>query len=300
MKKNISLFYAIITACIFAMHPPDDPTQAQLFYDELNNRVQNAAVIEEDVAKLKALEIHFFKLSRIYPNKDERWNQSFEAVRNHMLNTPNHAKFFAEEVRSKQAEVAHIPIKPVGERITYDQLRYRYLVNTLSQLPSPETIQVLGEFLHDDKDWPEGPVLGTYSANNGHALYSLKRIGLSNPPENHPYNDSPSCLKQWQEWFEELKAGKRTFSFVGQNVEYRFNADGTWETIALKNPPDDAITFPRYSSSEPPGTAVLLPTNINAADKDTPWWKWLMATLLVISAAISWQIAAKRRDQSSS
>ncbi|MGD9419349.1 MAG: hypothetical protein Q7R22_010420, partial [Verrucomicrobiota bacterium JB025] len=29
------------------------------------------------------------------------------------------------------------------------------------------------------------------------------------------------------------------FSFEGQNVEYRFNPDGTWEETKLENPPDD-------------------------------------------------------------
>ena len=35
-------------------------------------------------------------------------------------------------------------------------------------------------------------------------------------------------------WWEEIKSGKRAFSYKGQKVEYRFKPDGTWETIALR------------------------------------------------------------------
>ena len=58
-------------------------------------------------------------------------------------------------------------------------------------------------------------------------------------------------VQPWQSWWEEIKSGKRTFSFKGKKVEYRFKPDGTWETLAMANPPDDG---PKPTPAKPEST----------------------------------------------
>ena len=107
----------------------------------------------------------------------------------------------------------HIPPLPLGNRNEYDVLRIRIIYKTLPLMPSPETIKVLGDFLNDDKDMPSGSIPSDYYANNGYAMLALKKIGLRNPAEKHPYDDSRACLKKWIAWYEQVKAGEITFSF---------------------------------------------------------------------------------------
>jgi hypothetical protein len=44
--------------------------------------------------------------------------------------------------------------------------------------------------------------------------------------------ENPDNLATWKLWWGPIEAGNRAFSFEGQDVEYRFRKDGTYETIA--------------------------------------------------------------------
>jgi hypothetical protein len=136
------------------------------------------------------------------------------------------------------------------------------------------------------------------------ATYAIATIGLREPPLANMkltiYAYDPECTSRWKTtraWYQEVKAGKRTFSFRGQPVEYRFKPDGTWETIALRNPPDDAITYTRPTTAKTPDTAALLPTNKNAAHKESLWWNWLIGVFSLIFAFIVWRIIGVKRKQ---
>jgi len=210
-----------------------------------------------------------------------------------LVKIPNHAEYFADQVRRKQAEVAHIPIGPYGDRINYNKIRTHNILLTLSRLPSAETVRVLGEFLSDDKDWPKGPVKGDYYANNGLAMLAFKGIGLRNPAENNPSDDSSSCLSKWQEWYSKVKAGELTFSFKGQPDEYRFQPDGTWITIPLVNPPADAVPlFKRMIASKLVDT-VPVPTPV--IPKRSSWIYTGIGLLLLIVTLVTRTIFRRQK-----
>jgi hypothetical protein len=235
-------------------------------------------VLENDIARSKSMtdenkvkhlmEIVEFRARYNVPRSQRELDLIQEAI-SEVIKTPGHAEFFAEEVRRKQKEVAHIPPIPVGNRNEYDTLRRITIRYTLSKMPSPETVKVLGEFLSDDKDLPEGVIPGDYYANNGYAIWALKKIGLRNPAENHPYDDSPSCLKKWQAWYERVKAGEITFSFEGQPHEYRFQPDGTWITIPLEKSEDSPEP---EKESVPPATSLQGHSPAEQApSRKSPW-----------------------------
>jgi hypothetical protein len=79
----------------------------------------------------------------------------------------------------------------------------------------------------------------------------------------------------WQKWYEEVKSGKRTFSFKGQVMEYRFRQDGTWETFPISHPPVDApkptvaVASPE-NRTLPPQKQIEEPNKPAQTDGDKP------------------------------
>ncbi len=178
--------------------------------------------------------------------------EAYLKIQQELLSIPGHAKYYADELERLRLD----------PKSNYERIRPTYLAATLRYLPSPETIQVLGDHLSDMRDTPidENPKYheavssgklrpidwAPTPQNAWLATYALSNIGLQDPPfepvANYSfirYAPSTESLQKFRVWWEEVKSGKRTFSFKGQNVEYRFKPDGTWETISLVIPPDN-------------------------------------------------------------
>jgi hypothetical protein len=209
-----------------------------------------------------------------------------EILRDTMLSIPNHARYFADEIKREQKEVATYGKLSKNEYDFHRALHFE----TLSHLPSPETIAVLGHFLADDvdkprerispnSDWGENP-----RANSSHSAYTIIDIGLRNPPVSPLVRqtiDPDQCLALTRTWWEEVKSGRSSFSFKGQKVEYRFNPDGTWETLALTNPPDDVSDPTNHipNKTECPTKREPLNPQIN---RPSEAWKWIAACLVIL------------------
>ena len=83
-------------------------------------------------------------------------------------------------------------------------------------------------------------------ANSFLAAETLIRVGLRKPPVSEKHIDGNKILvDQCRAWWEKVKSGKIAFSLVGQNVEYRFKPDGTWESSLIDNPTDDVVKPPK-------------------------------------------------------
>jgi hypothetical protein len=143
-------------------------------------------------------------------------------------------------------------------------------LETLQHLPSPETVKALGEMLKEE--WqrvlpPHSTVHNVPGALGKNAMRTLLELPLREMPTPHYDRDiAKEQLSAWQQWYAEVKSGQRAFSFKGQSVEYRFKPDGTWDTIPLANPPDDAPEVPearpddrrpvtQQPKEQPPGNA---------------------------------------------
>lgn len=158
-----------------------------------------------------------------------------------LLAVPGHAQYFAEALEDERLAFSS---DPSSSRTTYDRNRFLYLHDILMNLPSPETVQVLGHYLGDDRDTPPPPRPGqdwlATPANSFIATRALMDIGINHSPV-------PIHVKPWEQraldlqraWWEEVKSGKRSFSFHGQNVEYRFSPEG------------EVLTTPRDGSKDP-------------------------------------------------
>jgi hypothetical protein len=169
---------------------------------------------------------------RDYKTAKEDASALLESTRSKLLAIPKYASYLQtilEELR-KQGEADGVIM------IRYNLRRSKYLTNVLPQLPSPESVAVLGHYLYDDRDatpdsadsQPQDQV--PVPANSWLALAGLSRTNLRDATTG-PLNfvdfgkNDPELmdfLKSWRAWFDEVKIGKRPFAFAGQNVEYRF------------------------------------------------------------------------------
>lgn len=224
-------------------------------------------------------------------NMDEEQRRIFERAKTALLSIPGHARYFQEAIEREQEAVKDYPTT-TGPRVSYDFNRTRHF-ETLSHLPSPETIAVLGHFLADEKDTPKplmtpGSDWGTNPrANSYGSAYTLTNVGLRDAPGTWKnYDADPDAqLAKTRAWWEEVKAGRKTFSFKGQSVEYRFKPDGTWETLAMVNPPDDG---PKLAGKVVPPAGEKAEPVAGEAPRE---WIWLaLPAVLAAGLAIWWGV----------
>lgn len=216
----------------------------------------------------------------------------YAKIQSELLGIPGHARYFQQEIKRGQEKVKDCPTS-TGERVSYDFDRAMWF-ETLKHLPSPETISVLGEFLSDDIDTPDpriepddcGP---PPPANSFSSSYIISTIGLRDPPaESNAYDADPEAhLARTRAWWEKIRTGARTFSFKGQSVEYRFRPDGTWETLAMVNAPDDG---PKGAGRvERPGVGKTEP----GAGEIPRGWVWLVFPVILAAVFGIWFVSRK-------
>lgn len=153
------------------------------------------------------------KLSR--PSQMEKGERPiYREAQKLLLSFPNHAEFFAEEINKGTA----CDVSGVGEPSILDR---DLCFQSLEQLPSPRTVAALGELLFDERNpFKDQPSDSPWVANCHYAVGALHRLGLRNPPVVGKYPDSRNDLHTWQLWFEQVRAGTRTFSFEGDDQIY--------------------------------------------------------------------------------
>jgi hypothetical protein len=216
-----------------------------------------------------------------------------------MTAIPGHARFFADELERQRALAAG---RPRRNQTEYDRWRVHHLCEILRYLPSPETVQILGEYLNDERDvvpprtpaqdWvdvPENALLACYTLSNlGLREAPFPRMTIYAPANLLP--EHAEVLPRTRAWFEEVKAGKRALSFLGQKIEYRFKPDGTWETTTLASGDQklrDELRQLAPSPSAPGLPAAWVP--VSSSSKDSPW-PWLSAGVALFIAMAAWII----------
>jgi hypothetical protein len=219
--------------------------------------------------------------------------QVYDKVQETLLSIPGHARYFADEIKREQKKVAHSPTI-TGPRVAYDRNRGKYFM-ILRHLPSPETIAVLGEFLADDIDTP-GPLdpsksydYGIPPANSQYSASAIDKIGLRNPPlsPTAPVLMPEDLLVVTRAWWDEIKSGRKTFSFVGQDVEYRFKPDGTWDTIQIGKSSVDGVPGKGKTGDRPIKRSIPAHADTTETTCDYVWW-WFGIGGVVLLAVAAW------------
>lgn len=238
------------------------------------------------------------KLSRKKSTFPKWRNDLFLAAQQKLLSIPGHAEYFAGEVeRLRETALKWSP----GNRGDYDRTRAWYLRDTLCHMPSPETVRVLGRYLQDERDTPYslGGDAPSLPENAYLACAAFANMGLRIEP---PLPDSG--IHRWRHdvdeiraWYAKVKSGEIPFSFKGQSVEYRFKPDGTWDTIPIANPPDDApkVELPELPETKPEEQA---PKEADVAHDKAPATNWYLVgglvALLIAIAALAMRMMRKQ------
>jgi hypothetical protein len=155
----------------------------------------------------------------------------------------------------------------------------------LAQLPSPQVVGLLGELLYDERDpWKDEPS-SDYDRpcpNSIYAIKTLNRIGLDGVQiiELKTTRENEAALHQWKLWYEQVKAGTRTFRFMGDPQEYR-----------LADPVSKAVE--RVVSS-PKSNDASLPSQVTAAAPSKPPVIPLVGAMILLAAAIGFTMKKKR------
>ncbi len=315
MKQSVLKFFILFFLSVFNELVAHDQEQAAIWEQKIidSSVWDNDKTVKELSLGLKNMgyrqnqHVHFPEVEVTYKNLQQK-----------LLSIPGHARYIAEEYEGYRN----------NDKAENGVLRYWYIGERLAHLPSPETVAVLGEYLDDFKDTktPNLPIEEQKIMNRSSgydivyiadlpwmATYSLSILGLREPPlgsdkidiyAGTSYAFTPKPTEQWKKtraWYKEVKAGKRTFSFRGQSVEYRFKPDGTWDTIPLQNPPDDAIVYPIATKEQLAklyAKPVYVPPPTPAIPKkpEENRWGWIVG-VIVILFAISFWIGAKKRKQ---
>lgn len=164
-----------------------------------------------------------------------------------LLNIPGHAEYYGNEIRRlTEIEIAGSEAR---ERV--------WAYETLAELPSAETVKVLGELVFDDRDpwksWPPSDG-GKPLPNTTRSVLALNRLGIKNAPSKNIAFDEAD-IHTWQLWFEQVKAGTRTFSFEGDDRVYSL-ASATRQT---RPPPSRGNDSPEEVDLTPRAKRGLTP-----------------------------------------
>ena len=149
-----------------------------------------------------------------------------------MLADPNHAKYFQDKIEQARAKLPEGVRRHSGIHNDFETLRCYIIRDTMSHIPSPEIVRALGEYLDDERDTPPPNNWLDLRSNAYLACSALEKIGLKNAPLPPTAGENPDNLATWKLWWGPIKAGNRTFSFVGQDVDYRFRKDGSYEALS--------------------------------------------------------------------
>jgi hypothetical protein len=209
---------------------------------------QKGLPVEEAAPKLG---LWMRQLSRSGPQSpDER--TVFLNTQAALLSLSGHSQYFADQVAAARESTKDF-VADCDYHITCETLR-----DTLCHLPSPETVQVLGEMLESMEDIPtRDQIVELRKAvfkgadfkwfyPSGLAGQTLLDLGIRGFPSGSGRDGgfSRADVSSMRFWWEEIESGIKSLSFKGQDVEYRFKPDGTWETIPISNPPDDGPSRP--------------------------------------------------------
>jgi hypothetical protein len=243
----------ILMGCSFPLvlraNLPSDPGEYRQWELESLNAIKAQAGVPPNVA-IPKLGSWLVKLSS-GANIEGGERPVFHAVQSALLAIPGHAQYYQNKIEDARKQVkANENLSPeekerlrragkpaVGLGDYWDVRGVAFQV--LAQLPSPETVAVLGHFLEDPEGRNGKDLLGNPLVwhddvapafpNCWLACISITNLGIEHAPigDVSKLNSvvmDPVQFDAWKGWWQEVKSGKRTYQFKGSAIEY--SSDG--------------------------------------------------------------------------
>ena len=229
------------------------------------------------------------------PNKERGDRTVYNLAKLTLVTIPGHAEYYANRINKVREEVDGV-IQSGGKYPPLSDLlnEQMYGFQTLSQLPSPETVRVLGEFLTDERGRmiipPEskGREMKLYDLwqqdpNSTLAAETLSRLPLKTKPHAVIDEWDKDSLTPWIHWYAQIKVGRRTFSFEGDPQEY----DLTGPVSGTRNP--DTPRERRRPTDPKSAKATATPKSPSS----TPW---IAGAIVVLIGAGGWFYLKKQQS----
>lgn len=176
----------------------------------------------------------------------------YDLAQSKLLSIPGHAKYFTDKIdearRSDEERIKSVEFTPDWEKYPQDSEIYQsngwkwfYLwanyanacsenIGILSHIPSTESVRALGNYLRERNE----PNIKCPPPDTGRlAAEGLMRL-ISDGPILSSTAGSEEVGK-WRRWFDEVRAGTRTFRFVGSDVNYTLDGPADARTLERIN-----------------------------------------------------------------
>lgn len=218
----------------------------------------------------------------------EKYTELLNDARAMMIGIPGHAKYHENLVKKELLRYNDSGGISAG---FYSDVQFRSF-SVLGQLPSPETIQVLGDFLSDNQGGFEGipeypeQVIWTPVKNSDKAAVALFKL-IENPPTPDKGNlRSDIDVPAWRLWYNQVKAGTRTIRFKGDPQEYNL----TGPVSGSRNP-----DIPRASRRL--GDPKSVGMTGNSPFRSSDWAPWIAGVVAVLLGLGAWVYLRKTRER---
>lgn len=280
MKNSIKIFLF----CVIFAHQTTEARDPDWF-QRRSSDLEDALKAQIDSERIPLL-ANFMGMAR--GKMDDEQSVLFYRAQAALLATPGHAKYFTNLLEQKKQDM-------LADKASYhDYTEAQEALAVLAYLQSPETVAVLGELVGDPVG-RDGKLLGGGAVWDGDGWFPVNcQIALSCfealPIENGPKLTKDdfgatnfSGVDKWKEWWEEVKAGKRTYRFKGSPIEY--GPDG----------PVSAKELERREHDRQPGSSIVGTSGSKKKMEDTPatldgrwrWASWLGAAVASILLLIA-------------
>lgn len=233
----------LVIVALFALVSPSYCLGTTWSEDDRKNEANQITIWEENLTKSERLEFSA-KMELLglglrnmgYRAKmeghDPQAEKVYLGIQKALLTIPGHAEYYGNKINEVEREFREEAEAQKKEgtfvRERSDQPNEQlYAFQTLRELPSPETLRVLGELLlneqrlikevKDDESNLEAFLMQNPPCKG--AMEALAKL-VEEPPVTGDKSMFLGDLKAWQQWYRQVKEGRRTVRFKGDPKEY--------------------------------------------------------------------------------
>ena len=246
MTPHITTLVRLILLVGFC-HPAEADGDHEAWLSEKRLIIENVRSGKDDESTLEELG----RLARQLGRKKNSLGEGEILLYREAVKTLSSNPAYIQHFASRIAKITEDEISKTGSQHSSQRGWY---YETLSQLRNPQTVKILGEFVFDERDpwknenWGDG---GRPYANSFHAVEAFHKLGLKKPPVTREYPDVYGDVRTWQLWYEQVRAGTRTFSFEGDDTIYTL-AGPVRESREPNSSPASQVALPLPGSLEKP------------------------------------------------
>ena len=250
---------------------------------------------------IKELGLGLYKtsLKSIY-RIDER-EEVRKEIQTALLSIPGHAEYYRDKIEGltipyleaeaawkKTEENIYINGKDAGLLFSELDRGRMWALQTLRELPSPETLRVLGEMFDDERMLvrllPDKSNQEMASMSRPTSELSARTLCemIENPPTKGDWNYDRD-MPVWRNWWRQVKEGRRTVRFKGDPQEYDF----TGPVREAKNPDVPRVAKRPHVHDESLPNSGKVSSSVRTS--------WIAGAIAALLAIVGWFFVRRKQ-----